>query len=188
MWYRPHSVEDAGASRRQLGGHRGQLDLEQLEQRLRDEPSGGSASLRRRVSGQAEHLGGDAVEEQRVAVLVAALQKEDPHHHAVQVLGGVGERSEVFGHGVLGDTEAGEQRRQAPATLVVERGPRARIAGQIDAVRVPLQAGHDLGVGREPWEHQQLGSISARNAEAARSHVGVASAHRQTRAGRFIVR
>jgi hypothetical protein len=35
------------------------------------------------ISGQPEHLGGDAVEEQRVAILVTALQVEDPGHQAL---------------------------------------------------------------------------------------------------------
>ena len=62
-------------------------------------------------SREPEHLVADAVEEPRVALLVAALEEEDPGHQAL--LGGqlglpgrVRERRELHGDGVLGHAEA----------------------------------------------------------------------------------
>ena len=84
-------------ARRQLGGHRRQPLLEQLEHGGRDEVPGRGAPLRRGGSGQPEHLGGDPVKELRVALLVAALEEEDPGHQGVR--GRLGERREVLGDG-----------------------------------------------------------------------------------------
>ena len=103
-----------------------------------------------RGSGQPEHLGGDPVEPQRMAVLVAALQEEDPGHQALvggqgRLPGHVGERRDVLGDRVLGHAEAGEKSHETAATLIRELRPRARVLGEVDGRRVPLQAGDDLG-------------------------------------------
>ena len=116
--------------------------------------------LGRGIARQPQHLGSHAVEEPGMAILVAALQEEDPHHHRVDVLGAIGERREVFGDRVLGHPEAGEQRRQEPAALGREPGPGFGVGGEIDRCRVPLELGHDLGVGREPREDRQLRAVS----------------------------
>ena len=84
--------------------------------------TGGGAPLVRRLSRQPEHLGADAIEEPGVALLVAALEEEHPGDQALlrrqfRLPGGVGERRERLGDGVLGDAEAGEQRGQAIAPL-----------------------------------------------------------------------
>ena len=85
-----------------------------------------------------------------MALLVAALEEEDPGHQALlggqrRLPGRVGERREVLGDGLLGHAEAGEQRRQPVAALVRELGPRAGVRGEVDGRRIPLQAGHDPG-------------------------------------------
>ena len=112
--------------------------------------AGRCASLGRRGSRQPEHLGGDAVEEPRVALLVAALQEEDPCHQAL--LGGqrrlprcVGERRDLLGDGPLAHAEAGEQRHEAAAALGRQVRPGAGVRGEVDGRRIPLQAGHDTG-------------------------------------------
>ena len=68
---------------------------------------------------------------------------------------------ELLGDGVLGDAEAGEQRRQPIAALGRELRPRAGVRRQVDGHRIPLQAGHDLGeeVGPEAAlrEHEMPG-------------------------------
>ena len=115
---------------RELGGHRRQPLLEELEQRGRDVGAGRGAPLGRGGARQPEHLLGDAVEELRVPLLVAALEEEDPGHQALlggqlRLPGRVGERRQLLGDGVLGDAEAGEQRRQALATLGRQLRPRA---------------------------------------------------------------
>ena len=161
------AVENLGASRRQLLGERRQPRLEQLEQGVRHELPRRGEPLAGRLSGQLQDLGGDTIEELRVTILVAALEKEQPHHHRVHVLGAVGERHEVLGDRVLGDAEAGEQRGQAPAALHRQLGPGARVGLEVDGRRVPLQPGDDLRVGREPGKHQQLGAVSEGNAEPA---------------------
>ena len=77
------ALAQPGAARRELRGHGRQPLLEELEQRGWDVGPGRFAPLGRGGSGQPEHLGGDAVEELRVAILVAALQEEDPGHQAL---------------------------------------------------------------------------------------------------------
>src|SRR5215218_8578059 len=74
-----------------------------------------AAPLGRVGSRQAEHLGSDAVEEQRVALLVAALQEEDPRHQALlgsqrRLPGRVGERCQLLCDRLLGHAETGEKR------------------------------------------------------------------------------
>jgi len=96
------------------------VEDEELEDRVRDVGPGRGAPLGRGGSRQPEHLGGDAIEEQRVALLIVALQEEDPGHQALLgghrgVLGRVGERRELLGDGLLGHAEAGEERGEAPA-------------------------------------------------------------------------
>ena len=97
--------------------------------------------LVRGVAGELEHLGGDAVEHHRVALLVAALQVEDPGHQGV--VGRLAERRDVLGDGVLCHAEAGEQRGQALAALVGELGPRGGVGSEVDGPRIPLQPGHE---------------------------------------------
>ena len=85
-----------------------------------------------------------------VALLVAALEEEDPGHQALlrhqrRLPGRVGERRELLGDRVLGHAEAGEQRHQAAAALLRELLPLARVGGEVDGRRIPLQAGHDAG-------------------------------------------
>jgi hypothetical protein len=80
------------------------------------------AALGGGLSLQAHHLVDDAVEDQRVALLVAALEVEDPGHQGV--VGRLAERREMLGDGVLGHTEAGEEGGEAIAALVRQFGPR----------------------------------------------------------------
>ena len=101
------AVLERGAPCRELGGQDGQAHLEELEHPGRDVGPGGGAPLGWGGSGHPEHLGGDAVEEQRVALLVAALQEEDPGLQGV--ISRLGERSQVLGDGVLGHAEAAEE-------------------------------------------------------------------------------
>ncbi len=138
----------AGAAGRELAGHGRQPLLEELEHPGRGVLPGRVATLVRRVAGEREHLGGDAVEEHRVALLVAALQVQDPGHQGV--VGRVAERREVLGDRVLRDAEAGEQRGETRAALVRELGPRAGVGGEVDRLRIPLQAGHDPREERGP--------------------------------------
>ena len=130
--------------------HLGQPHLEEVEHPRGGVFAGRCASLGRRGSRQPEHLGGDAVEEHRVALLVAALQEEDPCHQAL--LGGqrrlprcVGERRDLLGDGPLAHAEAGEQRHEAAAALGRQLRPRAGVRGEVDGHRIPLQAGHETG-------------------------------------------
>ena len=132
---------DAGAARRELARHRGQPLLEELEHAGRGVLTGRVETLVRGVAGELEHLGGDAVEHHRVALLVAALQVEDPGHQGV--VGRLSERRDVLGDGVLRHAEAGEERGQAIAALVRELGPRAGVGGEVDGLRIPLQTGHE---------------------------------------------
>ena len=147
----------AGAALRDLGSHRGQPLLEELEHPAGACSRAAVAPLVRRVSGQLEHLGGDAVEEHRVALLVTALQEEDPRHEP-RIVGGVAERREVLGDGVLGDAEAGEERGEAVAALVRETGPRRGVGCEVDRLRVPLQPGHDPGEEVRPAARRAAGS------------------------------
>ena len=110
-------------------------------------PRGGAAVIRR-VPGQPEHLGADAIEQPRVPLLVAPLEEEDPRHQALlgqqlPVARNVGERGELLRHRVLGHAEAGQDRGQPLAPLIRELGPRARVAAEVDGLRTPLQSGHD---------------------------------------------
>ena len=144
------ALAEPGATRGELRGHRRQPLLEELEQRGRGVVPGRGAPLVRRISGQLEHLGADAVEEPRVALLVAALEEEDPGHQALlrdqlRPPGRVGERRQVLGDGLLGHAEAGEERGQASAALGREIGPRAGVRREVDRRRTPLQAGDDPG-------------------------------------------
>ena len=147
----------------QLGCHGGQPLFEELEHPSRDVGPGRFAPLGGGGSGQSEYLGGDPVEPQRMAVLVAALQEEDPGHQALvggqaRLPGHVGERRDVLGDRVLGHAEAGENGHETAATLSRELRPGPRILGEVDGRRVPLQAGDDLGeeLGPEgaPREHE----------------------------------
>ena len=129
-----YALAQSPAARRELGGQRGEALLEELEHRGGDVGSGGGAPLGRGRAGQPEHLGGDAVEDQRVALLVAALQEEDPGHQGLRrgergAPGDSVERLEVLRDGVLGHAEAGEQRGEAPAALLREARPSAGIRG-----------------------------------------------------------
>ena len=113
------------ATRGDLGGHRGQPLLEELEHRGRGFGAGRGAPLGGGGSRQPEHLGGDAVEELRVALLVATLEEEDPGHQALlghqrSLPGRIGERRDVLGDEIVTDAEAGEERLQAAAALVRE--------------------------------------------------------------------
>ena len=55
----------------------------------------------------------------------------------------VGERRQLHGHGLLGDAEAGQQRRESLASLGRQLGPLAGEGAQVDGVRIPLQPRHD---------------------------------------------
>jgi hypothetical protein len=137
-------------TRRELRGHRGQLLLEELEDRRGGVLAGRCAALGGRLAGQPEQLFRDAVEESRVALFVAALQGEGPGHQAL--LGGQGlpvrcgdERRELLGDRVLGNAEAGEKRREAVTALVRKLQPRAGVGAKVDGRRIPQLAGRDPG-------------------------------------------
>ena len=160
------ALAEPGPARGELRGHRRQPLLEELEQRGRGVFPGRRAPLGLVGSGQPEHLGADAVEEPRVALLVAALEEEDPGHQALlgdqlRPPGRVGERLQVLGDGLLGHAEAGEERGEAGAALGRELGPRASVRREVDGRRTPLQAGDDPGeeVGPEAalLEHEVAG-------------------------------
>jgi hypothetical protein len=80
------ALAEPGATGAELGGQRGQPHLEELEECGRNVGPGSGAPLGRGGSRQSQHLGGDAVEEHRVALLVAALQVEEPSHEARSVV------------------------------------------------------------------------------------------------------
>jgi len=147
----PDALVQAGAARRELGGQRGESVVEELEHTGRGVGPGRVAALGGGLSVQAHHLVDDAVEDQRVALLVAALEVEDPGHQGV--VGRLAERREMLGDGVLGHTEAGEEGGEAIAALVRELGPRPGVRGEVDGIRIPLQAGHDVREeGRPPLD------------------------------------
>ena len=113
------------ATRGDLGGHRGQPLLEELEHRGRGFGAGRGTTLGGGGSRQSQHLGGDAVEEPRMALLVATLEEEHPGHQALlgrqrSLPGCIGERRDVLGDEIVTDAEAGEERLQAAAALVRE--------------------------------------------------------------------
>ena len=128
-----HPVVQAGAALRHLRGHGGKLVLEEVDDPGRGDLPRGLAALRLRLPRQLEHLGGDAVEEPRVALLVALLQEDDPRDQ--RVVGRRAERREVLGDGVVGDPEAGQQLREPLAAVVGElrRTPRRRGRGRCAA-------------------------------------------------------
>ena len=125
------------AARGDLGGHRGQPLLEELEHRGRGFGAGRGTPLLGGGSRQSQHLGGDAVEEPRMALLVATLEEEHPGHQALlghqgSLPGCIGERRDVLGDEIVTDAEAREERLQAAAALVREPRPFAGIGGEVD--------------------------------------------------------
>src|SRR4051794_19709197 len=138
-----HPVAQVGAALLHRGGHRRQLLLEELDDPGRRDLARRGVALLLRLPRQLEHLGGDAVEEARVTLLVALLEEDHPSDQ--RVLGGGPERLEVHGDGVVGDPEAGQDLREPLAALVGHRAERLGVRGKVDALLVPLQLGHDAG-------------------------------------------
>jgi hypothetical protein len=174
----PDAVGQPGAALRELARHLGQPLLEELEQRGRDVLPGRLEPLGGGVSGEPEHVAGDAIEELRVPLLVAALQVEDPGHQGL--VGGqlgrpgrIGERRELLGHGVLGHAEPGEERGQALTALGRKLRPGASVRSEVDRHRIPLQPGDDLREEVRPEAPPAHGRQGTNRCRSVRQRAGV---------------